>query len=252
MQSDPALRVALLALLGVVACRGPESFDPRAFPIGAGGGAVDTAPHDVLPVSADGTGGSAAGTGGAGPDRIEQTGGAGGDVDGAVTIPDQPDAAVDQPEREAAGTDGSPDGGDDALADPCPRAAWTATALRSQPGRPARNAIDGVLNTFWSTGANQDGNDWFRVNLGGVFKLSRIKLNNTVGFPADYPGAYAVFSSLDGVTFKGPLVTGRGAPGLTDIPFPQEPMRYFEIRQTGITHAGNWWQIGEVTVDCLP
>jgi hypothetical protein len=124
--------------------------------------------------------------------------------------------------------------------------------LRSQPGRPARNAIDGVLNTFWSTGANQDGNDWFRVNLGGVFKLSRIKLNNTVGFPADYPGAYAVFSSLDGVTFKGPLVTGRGAPGLTDIPFPQEPMRYFEIRQTGITHAGNWWQIGEVTVDCLP
>jgi len=265
MQPDPALRVALLFLLGIVACRAPEGFDPRAFPIGAGGNAVDTAPPEVLPVSDDGTGGTPAGTGGAAPDHMEQTGGTGGDVDGSVTIQEQPDAAADQREPDVADNaeggsdgsadgiaDGSRDGGDDALIDPCPRAAWIATASRSQSGHAAKSATDGVLTTFWSTGRDQDGSDWFRVNLGGVFKVSRIKLNNTGGFPGDYPGAYAVYTSMDGTTFKGPLVTGVGATSLTDIQFPREPMRHLEIRQTGTTRSTYWWQIGELTVDCMP
>ena len=82
-------------------------------------------------------------------------------------------------------------------------------------------------------------------------KLTKITLNNTMTYPDDYPGGYAVYGSSDGVTFDGtPFVTGTGTTGSTVITFAQRAVRAVRVNQTGTTRSTNWWQIGELQPVC--
>jgi hypothetical protein len=111
--------------------------------------------------------------------------------------------------------------------------------------------IDGDLTTRWANNHGQNGTDYYAVDFGGAVILSKITLNNTMAYPDDYPGAYAVYGSTDGTTFDAaPFVTGIGAQGSTVISFPPRTVRAARVNQTGTTRATNWWQIGEFQVVC--
>jgi hypothetical protein len=134
----------------------------------------------------------------------------------------------------------------------CDRASWkvAASVTGGDGGGPAA-AIDGDLTTRWANNRGQNGTDWFQVDFGGLVKLARITLDDSQAFPNDYPGSYAVYGSLDGVTFDAtPFATGSGAANATVIDFPQRTVRAIKIAQVGATRSGNWWQIGELTTIC--
>jgi hypothetical protein len=134
----------------------------------------------------------------------------------------------------------------------CDRASWKATAsvTGGDGGGPAAG-IDGDLKTRWANNRPQNGTDWYQVDFSALVKLGQIALDNTQAYPNDYPGAYAVYGSLDGVRFDArPFVTGNGAPGKTVINFSQRTVRAIKITQVGTSRAPNWWQIGELQVVC--
>ena len=133
----------------------------------------------------------------------------------------------------------------------CDRSAWKATAsvTGGDGGGPAAG-IDGDLKTRWANNRPQSGADWYQVDFGALVKLAKVTLDNTQAYPNDYAGSYAVFGSLDGVKFDAaPFVTGNGAANETIINFSQRTVRAIKIAEVGAART-NWWQIGELEVDC--
>jgi hypothetical protein len=135
---------------------------------------------------------------------------------------------------------------------PCDNASWKATAsvTGGDGGGPAAG-VDGDLKTRWASNRPQNGSDWYQVDFGALVKLARITLDNSQTFPNDYPGSYAVYASLDGVTFDSkPFASGRGTYDQTVIDFSQRTLRAIKITEVGSARAPNWWQIGELQVVC--
>lgn len=168
-----------------------------------------------------------------------------------------PQAAA-TPVNEWQGTDTVPLGVTDdvtllqiAPVDPCDRASWTATASFRGDNKGPPGAIDGNLTTRWNTGRLQDGTDWFQVDFGAPIKLGNITLNNNQIYPGDFPGAYEVRGSQDGVTFdEAPFAAGIGTYGSTVIDFPQRTVRAVKVSQVGVANNTKWWGIGEFQIDC--
>jgi hypothetical protein len=135
--------------------------------------------------------------------------------------------------------------------DACDRHSWKASASVSSGSGSPGAAIDGDLGSAWSTNHPQNGTDWFVIDFGALVKLPRITLDDSQAAPDDYPGGYAVSSSVDGVKFEAtPFVTGAGSHSKTVMDFSQRTVRAVKIRQTGTARAPHWWQIGEVQVIC--
>jgi hypothetical protein len=203
---------------------------------GSGGGGVSGTAGTG---SAGGNGGTngGAGNGGGGAGSKGGAGGAGGTGSSGGA-------------SGAAGT--APDAG--VLVNHCDRTKWTATAsVTAGDGAGPIGGIDGNLTTRWGNNKGQDGTDWYQVDFGGGVKLRNITLNNTQAYPDDYPGAYAVYGSLDAVTFDAsPFVTGNGTPNSTVINFAERTVRAVKIKQTGTSRNANWWQIGEFQPTCSP
>jgi hypothetical protein len=108
----------------------------------------------------------------------------------------------------------------------CDRSMWTATASVRGDNSGPPGAIDGDLTTRWDSAHVQNGTDWFQVDFGGSVQLTSITLNNTETFPGDYPGAYEIRGSVDGVSFDGaPFVGGAGTNGSTVVNFAPRAVR---------------------------
>jgi hypothetical protein len=91
--------------------------------------------------------------------------------------------------------------------------------------------------------------DYYQIDFTGMVKLSQITLNNTATSGNDYPGAYAVYGSADGVTFDStPFVTGAGAANSTVITFAQRSVKAVRVKVT--TARSNYWSIGEFEAAC--
>jgi hypothetical protein len=254
------------ALAGTGAVAGQGGADPSGAAgdfAGAGGtgaagvaGAGDTGAAGVAgagPGGASGTaggGGAAAMTSGAGG----MTGGAGGGAGGGATAGQGGSGGVAGQGGGTAGAGGgqSGAGGTTAAVDSCDRTHWTAKAsVTGGDGAGPPGGIDGDLTTRWANNRSQNGTDFYTVDFGGPVKLTKITLNNTMAYPDDYPGAYAVYGSSDGTTFDAtPFVTGNGTTGSTVITFAQRTVRAVRVNQTGTTRSTNWWQIGELQVAC--
>jgi hypothetical protein len=136
--------------------------------------------------------------------------------------------------------------------DYCDRSNWKATAsVTAGDGAGPIGGIDGNLTTRWANNKGQDGTDWYAVDFGGLVKVRSISLNNTQAYPDDYPGAYAVYGSSDGIAFDAtPFATGNGATNSTVIAFTERTVRAVKIKQTGTSRSTNWWQIGELQLAC--
>jgi hypothetical protein len=72
---------------------------------------------------------------------------------------------------------------------------WVASASSSNAPDPPANAIDGNINSRWSTGANQVPGQWFQVDMGSTNILSAI----VFGLRRFYRGLSA---RLSGVSFR--------------------------------------------------
>jgi len=123
-----------------------------------------------------------------------------------------------------------------------PRTGWIATA--SQGNNPASYAIDGNASTRWDTGGAQKPGQWFSVDTRQPVTFDMLILD-TSGSPNDWPAAYAVHVSSDGVNWGNPIATGAQPASVLIITLP-EPVttRYVRIVQTG-TGKTNYWSIHE-------
>jgi hypothetical protein len=136
--------------------------------------------------------------------------------------------------------------------DYCDRAHWEATAsVTAGDGAGPAGAIDGDLKTRWASNRPQDGSDWYQVDFGGLVKLANVTLDNSQSYGDDYPGKYAIYGSVDGVTFDAaPFFTGDGKAARTIADFKERTARAIKIMQEGSTRAPRWWQIAELKVGC--
>lgn len=120
------------------------------------------------------------------------------------------------------------------------RTGWTATA--SKEGDKPANAIDGKLNTRWTTGTARAANQWFEVDMGGSQTFSEIVLD--ANGSTDFIGGYQVLVSNDGVNWGEPIAQGTAADSKIAISFPTQTARYFKVVATDAgTH---WWSIYEL------
>jgi hypothetical protein len=125
------------------------------------------------------------------------------------------------------------------------RSAWRASA--SHMTEIAENAIDRDPSSRWHTGAQQEGGEWFQLDLGAPYTLSGIAL--TLGEQAreGYPREYEVYLSLDGSDWGRPAAQGAGAAGTMSIEVAPRQARYVRIVQTG-RGDGVFWAIDEIEV----
>lgn len=110
------------------------------------------------------------------------------------------------------------------------------------------NAIDGDLTSRWATRNQvQEAGQKFGIDFGQREIFKRIVLE-TPGNASDYPRAYTVRGSDDGVNFTD-IISGVGDNETTEITFA-EPVtyRYVEIEQTSNPGIGNWWSIDEINI----
>jgi fibronectin type 3 domain-containing protein len=126
---------------------------------------------------------------------------------------------------------------------------WVASASSSNAPDPPANAIDGNINSRWSTGANQVPGQWFQVDMGTTNILSALVLDCGAS-TGDYPRAYQLYLSKDGSNWGPPVATGTGAV-VTTITFAAHAARNIRVTQTGSASA-NWWSIAEFNAYLAP
>jgi arylsulfatase A len=115
--------------------------------------------------------------------------------------------------------------------------------FHKQDGSP-RDAVDGDLDTFWSTGRPQQNDEWFQIDLGRRRSISRAELENS-WCPYDYPREFSVSVSDDGEIWGDPVAKREGTQSISRIGTPHVKTRFIRIKQTG-QHPKYWWSISDV------
>ncbi|WP_231115977.1 discoidin domain-containing protein [Motilibacter rhizosphaerae] len=123
------------------------------------------------------------------------------------------------------------------------RSGWVATATG---GDAPVNALDGDVNTRWTTGTAQTAGQKFQVDMGALTTLNDVAIDtakNTTS-EGDWARGFTLELSRDGTTWT-TAATGAGTFKATNISFPAQAARYLRLTQTG--SALQWWSIGELT-----
>ena len=134
------------------------------------------------------------------------------------------------------------------------RSQWTVTASSNSvgdgtgnaTGDAAVNAIDGDIDTRWTTGHGLKNGDWYQIDLGSPASFDQIVLENSVNSSFDYVTKYQVYVSNDGVNWGSAIANGSGGIGKIAITLPTQTAQYIRIVSTGT--SGFWWSIGEINV----
>ena len=126
-----------------------------------------------------------------------------------------------------------------------PETGWSASTNTAAAGGDAvSNAIDGNLNTRFSSDAVQAPGMWFQVNLGSSQNFNQIELNSG-GSPGDYAVGYNVEVSSNGSSFTS-VATGSGSSSPETITFAAQTAQYIRVVLTAAS-SGPWWSIAEFT-----
>ncbi|HEY4024460.1 MAG TPA: discoidin domain-containing protein [Pseudonocardiaceae bacterium] len=129
---------------------------------------------------------------------------------------------------------------------PLPENGWTASSNTSPPaGDAPANAIDGNINTRFSSDAVQAPGMYFQVNMGSTQNFNQIELNAGPS-TTDYAAGYNVEVSTDGSTFTS-VATGTGTASPQIITFGAQNAQYLRVVLTASTQTP-WWSIAEFTV----
>lgn len=128
------------------------------------------------------------------------------------------------------------------------RSNWTVSTSRFDDTDP-RLAIDGDIETRWTTGVPQVDNDmWFEIDLGADETPRRIELRNNEASARDFPRGYRV----EIATSNGDFVEVAAEDGVIDmavtmIEFEPQTARRIRIHQTGFSET-QWWSISEISI----
>jgi HEAT repeat protein len=123
--------------------------------------------------------------------------------------------------------------------------AYTATASANEGD--AMKALDNVLDTRWTTGANQAPGQWFQIDQGAEYEVGKVILDASRS-PEDYPRGYQVFVSTDTANWGNPVAEGNGTAGVTEITCTPKKGRFVKIVQTQ-TAGDRFWSINEARID---
>ena len=140
------------------------------------------------------------------------------------------------------------------------RSNWIASASATDTyGDVPSNALDGNTTTRWASGEAQSPGLWFQVNMILPRNINAISIDAQTS-AGDYPHAYLVFVSLDGVTWVESIAGGddnsQGSGSylrdnqLINITFPTQFARFIRVVDTG--SAANWWSLYEFNVYGAP
>ena len=123
---------------------------------------------------------------------------------------------------------------------------WTASSNTNSSAADApANAIDGNINTRFSSDAAQASGMYFQVNLGSSQTFNQIEMNSG-GSTGDYARGYNVEVSTDGSNFTS-VATGTGTSSPETVTFAAQTAQYIRVvLTTGV--SPNWWSIAEFTV----
>ena len=124
------------------------------------------------------------------------------------------------------------------------RSKWILSASHNanQVGR----MVDNAASTRWSSGTPQSPDQYITIDLTERLNFNRIKLDSS-GSANDYPRAYSVFVSSDGINWGSPITTGIGSGRVTEISLSAQAARYIRISQVG-SNANFWWSVHELEV----
>ncbi|HEV3357274.1 MAG TPA: discoidin domain-containing protein [Pseudonocardiaceae bacterium] len=129
---------------------------------------------------------------------------------------------------------------------PLPTTGWTASSNTNSPaGDAPANAIDGNINTRFSSEAPQAPGMWFQVNMGSTQNFNQIEMNSGPS-TTDYAAGYNVEVSTDGSTFTS-VATGTGTSSPETVTFAAQNAQYIRVVLTASTQTP-WWSIAEFTV----
>jgi hypothetical protein len=122
---------------------------------------------------------------------------------------------------------------------------WVASSNTTSSAADApANAIDGNVNTRFSSDAFQASGMFFQVNLGSSQTFNRIVLNSG-GSAGDYARGYNVEVSSNGSTFTS-VTTGTGTASPETITFADQTAQYIRVVLTAASTT-SWWSIAEFT-----
>ncbi len=120
---------------------------------------------------------------------------------------------------------------------------WRASSYPSL-GSPGA-AVDGDLQSRWTTRGGQNASDWFAVDMRRLRKFHQVVMDaGTYG--NDYPRSYAVYVSNDGSHWGSPVARGEGTEPVTIVDLGQQSARYVKVVQT--SQDQNPWSLCEFTV----
>ncbi len=122
---------------------------------------------------------------------------------------------------------------------------WSASTNTAAAGADAvPNAIDGNLNTRFSSDAVQSSGMWFQVNLGSSQTFNQIEMNSG-SWPGDFAVGYNVEVSTNGSSFTS-VATGTGTASPETVTFTAQTAQYIRVVLTAAS-SGPWWSIAEFT-----
>jgi mannan endo-1,4-beta-mannosidase len=126
------------------------------------------------------------------------------------------------------------------------RTGWTATTFRGDHLKngqynPADVALGGYCteDDIWRSETGQKPGQWFQVDMGARHAFTRISID-TRAHGSDYPRAYELYVSNDGVNWGAPIAVGNNEESVLRISFPRQTARYIKFVQTGKTWH-NWF-----------
>jgi hypothetical protein len=122
------------------------------------------------------------------------------------------------------------------------RQLWKVSASDNNATAPF--AIDGDPKTRYTSGAPQHPGEWFQIELPAEAEISGIELDQRK-YATDFPRAYKVQTSADGVTWDKPVAQGKRSGAVVEISFEPVKTRFIRITQTVAARPFSW-SIAEV------
>lgn len=124
---------------------------------------------------------------------------------------------------------------------------FSASASVTGAGYSPANALDGNVNTRWTTGTPQQPGQSFTVDLGTALNVNKVLLDSGPTSVNDYPVSYQLWTSTDGTNYT-EQADGNGNGRMTTIlPWMGVSARYVKIVQTG-TSSTHWWSIAGLSI----
>jgi O-glycosyl hydrolase len=122
-----------------------------------------------------------------------------------------------------------------------PRTSWVASASSSSSTDVPANALDGNINTRWSSGAAQKNGQSFIVNMGSAQAVNEISMDSGPS-TGDYARSYTIYVSQNGKSWTN-VASGSAISSPEIVTFPTQNSQYIKVMQTG--NSGDWWSIAE-------